>query len=257
MKNRFEEFHALHKQKEVLLIANVWDVQSARIFEASKFKAIATSSSAVAECLGYADGQQMSFEEYLFIIKRIMASVSIPLSVDIEFGYGDTTDQIADNIGRLHDLGVVGINIEDSVIVDGKRSISAPEEFATNLKFITSLLKSRNKEIFIHLRSDPYLLGLADPLGDALTRIKYYDESGAHGLFFPCVTKIEDIKKIAAASTLPVSVMCMPDLPGFKALEAAGIHRISMGPFAKKYVYRQLEETVSQVLKEGSFKAFF
>ena len=196
MNNRFEEFHALHKQKEVLLIANVWDVQSSRIFEASQFKAIATSSSAVAECLGYADGQEMSFEEYLFIIKRILASVSIPLSVDIEFGYGETTDQIAENIGRLHDLGVVGINIEDSVIVDGKRSISPAEEFARKLKSITGLLKSQNREVFIHLRSDPYLLGLTDPLNESLARIKYYDQSGAHGLFFPCVTNIEDIKKL-------------------------------------------------------------
>src|SRR6187551_164728 len=97
-KNQFETFNALHHQSEPLLIGNVWNVQSAKVFEKLKFKAIATSSAAVAETLGYADGEQMSFEEYLFVIRHIMKAVPLPLSVDLEAGYGTTANEVAKNI---------------------------------------------------------------------------------------------------------------------------------------------------------------
>src|SRR5688572_26143183 len=119
MKSSFDQFVKLHLQVEPLLIANVWNAQSARLFEKLKFKALATSSAAVASTLGYSDGEQMSFDEYIFVVKRIRAVTSLPLSVDLEGGYGATADEVVPNIKSLSREGVVGINIEDSTIVNG------------------------------------------------------------------------------------------------------------------------------------------
>lgn len=116
-------FKQLHHGEEPLLLGNVWNVESAKVYEKLGYKALATSSSAVALSLGYEDGEQMSFEEYLYIIKRIKASVSIPLSVDLESGYGDI-DTIVSNILKLTEIGVSGINIEDTYVTGGTRKLT-------------------------------------------------------------------------------------------------------------------------------------
>src|SRR5262249_26319728 len=131
--NNVQYFIDLHKQADPLMIANVWNAESAKVFERTGFKAIATSSAAVAEALGYRDGEEMSFEEYLFIVKRIRASVNLPLSVDLETGFGKTPDEIISNIEKLSQLGVVGINIEDSSITNGTRKIHDAATFSRKL----------------------------------------------------------------------------------------------------------------------------
>ncbi|GAA3934662.1 isocitrate lyase/phosphoenolpyruvate mutase family protein [Chitinophaga oryziterrae] len=254
MKNRFEEFLALHHQPAPLLIGNVWNAQSAKIFEQQNFKAIATSSAAVAETLGYADGEEMSIEEYLFIIKNIAAAVSIPFSVDIEFGYGDTPEEIVSVIRRLHETGVAGINIEDSIVVNGNRSILDAKVFAEKLERITSLL---DVELFINVRTDSFLLGIPNALDDAISRIDLYQHTGVHGLFLPCIAKVADIEKVTAHSLLPVNVMCIPGLPDFKHLQKAGVKRISMGPFLHKNIYQKMNDLAGEIVTTGSFEHLF
>jgi 2-methylisocitrate lyase-like PEP mutase family enzyme len=254
MKNRFEEFSALHHQPAPLLIGNVWNAQSAKIFERQNFKAIGTSSAAVAETLGYADGEEMSIEEYLFIIKNITAAVSIPFTVDIEFGYGDTPEEIVSVIRKLHETGVSGINIEDSIVVNGQRSIVDAKVFAEKLERITSLL---DVGMFINVRTDSFLLGIPNALDDAISRIDLYQHTGIHGLFLPCITKMADIEKVTAHSMLPVNVMCIPGLPDFKHLQKAGVKRISMGPFLHKNIYQRMNELVGEIVTDGSFEHLF
>jgi 2-methylisocitrate lyase-like PEP mutase family enzyme len=257
MKNKFEAFLALHQQAEPLLIGNAWNVQSARVFEQKNFKAIATSSQSVAETLGYEDGQDMPFEDYLFVVKRIAASVSLPFSVDLEGGYGDTPEQIAGNIIQLYNLGVSGINIEDSVVVNGQRSIEHAEIFAEKLRQICELLNAENIKIFINVRSDSFLLGLPNALEDALTRINHYQNTGVNGLFFPCVSEVSDMQKLTQSSKLPINVMCVPGLPNFKQLQSAGVKRISIGPFLNKAVYQKMGAAIDQMVEEGSFDSLF
>lgn len=257
MKNRFNEFLALHHQTEPLQIGNVWNAQSAQVYDKLNFKAIGTSSAAVASSLGFADGEEMSFEDYLFVVKRIAATTSAILTVDLEGGYGETPEAICSNITKLYNIGVVGINIEDSIVVNGQRSIVDAVGFATKIKQITSLLTATGVEVFINVRSDSFLLGLPNALEDALTRTKLYQDAGVHGLFFPCITQIADIEKITALSRLPVSVMCMPGLPDFKALQNAGIKRISAGPFLNMNIYRSLENLIEKITAENSFAALF
>src|SRR6266513_2111242 len=112
--NAYETFLESHHKDFPLLIANAWDVTSAKVFERNGLSAIATSSSAIARSMGYEDGENIPFDLLLQIVERIVNNITIPLSVDIERGYGKSTDHILQNIEGLYDLGVVGFNIEDS-----------------------------------------------------------------------------------------------------------------------------------------------
>jgi 2-methylisocitrate lyase-like PEP mutase family enzyme len=257
MPNQFSTFHSLHHQNSPLLIANAWNVPTAKVFEQLKYKAIATSSAAVAESLGYSDGETMPFDNYILIAKRIVASVAVPVSVDIEGGYGKTVEEIAANITALANIGVSGVNIEDSTLSEGKRVMSEPNVFADKMKSIATILDTNGVKVFINLRTDSFLIGVPDTLKDALKRIAVYNDCGVHGIFVPCITKPDDIKACTATSNLPINVMCMPDLPDFKQLGDAGVKRVSMGPFPYRKVYKMLEGMTEEVLKDGNFKAYF
>jgi 2-methylisocitrate lyase-like PEP mutase family enzyme len=257
MSNSFNQFLELHHQPSPFLIGNVWNVQSAKVFEKQKFKAIATSSAAVAETLGYADGEEVSFDEYLFVVKHIARFTSLPLSVDLEGGYGKSAQQIAENIRLLSNAGVAGINLEDSKIADGKREIVPSPQFAQLVKDICSIIDSQKIKMFINLRCDAFLLATPNAIDEALLRIKAYENTGAHGLFFPCITKIAEIQKITSSTKLPVNVMCMPDLPDFESLKKAGVKRISMGNFLNKRIYQDLEKYLIRTTESGNFHHLF
>ena len=257
MSTSFQKFKKLHHQEKPLLIGNVWNSQSASIFEKLNFSAIATSSAAVAESLGYSDGEEMDFDEYLFVVKHIAHSTSLPLSVDLEAGYGKNPKEIVKNINQLHAIGIVGINLEDSKVRDGKRSIVDESVFAELVREITEELDSSKTEMFINVRCDTFLLGIPDALSVAQQRIKAYEKTGAHGLFFPCITKLEDIVAVTKSTSLPINVMCMPGLPDFNALSTAGVKRISMGNFLNKGVYQNLESSLTRILNDKKFDSLF
>jgi 2-methylisocitrate lyase-like PEP mutase family enzyme len=257
MKLSFDQFVKLHQQDEPLLIANVWNAQSARLFEKLKFKALATSSAAVASTLGYSDGEQMSFDEYLFVVKRISAVSSVPLSVDLEGGYGAIADEVVSNIKALVEEGVVGINVEDSTMVSGTRKILDAGVFADKLAQISAGLTLAEIQCFINVRCDAFLLGLPDTRNEAIKRIQLYQKQGVHGIFLPCITDIEDIKAAAQSIELPLNVMCMPTLPDFDALRTAGVRRISMGNFVNAFGYSMIEKATKEMIEKKSFSPFF
>ncbi|ASK32625.1 carboxyvinyl-carboxyphosphonate phosphorylmutase [Chryseobacterium sp. T16E-39] len=250
-------FRDLHHTIEPLLIGNVWNVQSAKIYEQLGYKALATSSSAVANSLGYEDGEGMSFDEYFYIVERILKSVRIPLSVDLEGGYGNTSDHIVSNIARLAAMGVVGINIEDSIVVDGTRRLLTRDELYEKFQPVVSKLKENSIEIFINFRTDPFLLGIENPVDETLQRIKIFEELGMDGIFVPCITSENDIETIVNATETPINVMCMPDLPDFKTLKNLKVKRISSGNFLNGYIYNRLEDMGRVVLTEQSFSPIF
>jgi 2-methylisocitrate lyase-like PEP mutase family enzyme len=250
-------FKELHQGESPLLLGNVWNVQSAKVLEKAGYKALATSSSAVAMSLGYEDGEQMSFDEYFYIIKRIKSSISIPLSVDLEGGYGSTYEIIVSNIIKLLGIGVVGINIEDSCIVDGKRELLNNDVFYEKLSNILSELKERRSEIFINVRTDPFLLGIENALEETLKRVVLFEKLNVDGIFIPGMTKEEDIKTITGATVLPINVMALPDLPDFETLRALGVRRITSGAFLNRHIYHELEEISNTITHMKSFTALF
>lgn len=251
-----EKFKKLHQQTMPLLLGNVWDASSAKCAQEAGYQAIGTSSAAVANLLGYEDGEQMPFSELAFMVQRIASASLLPLTVDIEAGYSQDPKVIADHIQELAELGVVGINIEDSR-VDETRSLTAKDEFSQLLSHVCQELKVRQIEMFINVRCDAFLLGLEDALEVAIERAKSYQETGADGLFFPCITKAQDIKALVATTPLPINVMSMPELPNFEVLADLGVKRISTGNFAYDAMYAGLGRQLSEIKKQGSYASLF
>ncbi|HMH20956.1 MAG TPA: isocitrate lyase/phosphoenolpyruvate mutase family protein [Puia sp.] len=234
--NAFETFTQLHKGPTPLLLGNIWDVNSARVFKASGYKAIGTSSLAVARASGYEDGEQLPFEVLLQLAKRVTASVQIPFSVDLEAGYSRTPAGITGNIDKLHDAGVVGINIEDT-IAGGTSQLQSIPVFQKILSAVADHISRNNLKIFVNVRTDGFLLGMPTALPETLARIKSYDSTGVDGIFVPCIVDSNDIKEVVKATHLPINVMCTPGLPDFEELGGLGVKRISMGSFFFDKVY--------------------
>ncbi|WP_312228181.1 isocitrate lyase/phosphoenolpyruvate mutase family protein [Pseudescherichia sp.] len=247
------DFNALHHQNHPLLIANVWDASSALIAQQAGYHALGTSSAAIAAMLGYEDGEGMSFDELLFIVTRIKAVTSLPLSVDLESGYGDMTSRIIENIHLLARAGVVGINIEDSHVVNGVRSLDDAHTFASKLQELIAACPS----IFLNIRTDTFLLNIEDALEETLSRGQLYAAHGANGLFVPGVTQPDSIAALAHHVTLPLNVMCMPTLPDFGTLASLGVRRISMGNFIHAAMQDRLKESLCKIQASQSFSDVF
>jgi 2-methylisocitrate lyase-like PEP mutase family enzyme len=251
--SNYQKFRQLHYENIPLLLPNAWDAKSARIFRENGFGAVATSSAAVANALGYEDGEQLPFEELVFVVKRILASIDVPLTVDIEGGYSRDAGEVCENIYKLAYMGVAGINIEDSALTDGTRQLLDADETAAKISRIKAYCTRHNIEVFLNLRTDTYLLNVEDRFEQTLERIKLYEEAGADGIFIPCLTAPDEMAAFCRKTTLPVNVMCMPDLPAFETLKEAGVRRITMGPFMFEYLAKQQAEACSKILHDGNF----
>lgn len=249
-------FKDLHFQDKPLLIGNVWDVPSTRIAEKLNFQAIGTSSAAIASLLGYNDGEEITFSELEYFVERITLNTNLPFSVDLESGYGSNPKDIARNIERLVSIGVVGINIEDSVVRNHRELLDA-HDFARCLAAIKEELIKRNIDVFINVRTDTFLLGLSNAIEETKKRIQFYENAGANGIFTPCIEKISDIQDIVNCTSLPINVMCMPNLPGFEELSGLGVKRISTGNFLFDKMYDEFERVEKRILDQKSFRSLF
>jgi 2-methylisocitrate lyase-like PEP mutase family enzyme len=254
--NHYETFQQLHQHTSPLLIGNIWDAHSARVFGQQGFRALATSSAAVANSFGYEDGEKLPFELLVQLAKKVISEVKIPVSVDMEGGYSRTAVGISENIKKLYDVGVVGINLEDTVS-GGTRSLHPVSEFQKLLEGIQNQLQKYSIKMFLNIRTDGFLLGMPTALDETLMRIKAYEKTGINGVFVPCVEAKEDIKKLAQSTALPINVMCMPKLPSFKELAELGVKRISMGNFVHQFVAKSLENKLQEINKDESFKSLF
>lgn len=226
--NKLLSFKKMHAQEHLLLLANVWDTHSARIIEKVGFQAIATSSAGIADYLGYKDGENISFSTLYKMVKAITSAVSVPVSVDIESGYSEENYKIIEHVIRLADLGVTGINIEDSFKGNktGLKNICEQAELLNQIKH--RLDNQGYKDFFVNARIDTYLQGYYT-YEDTLERSKHYIESGADGIFVPGIQSSEEIRALAAAINVPLNVMSLPGLTDADTLYQLGVRRFSIG----------------------------
>lgn len=253
--NQFETFLQLHQNEEPLILANIWDADSARTVEENGFKAIATSSGAMARAAGYDDGQHLPFDQLLDIVKRIKQNITIPFTVDIEKGYSDSSEGIIRNIERLYGIGISGINIEDTT--ENNKSLQPIETFAKIIEAVANHLVQTNKKVFINLRTDAFLLKHPNALEETVKRAKIYEAAGANGIFAPFVKEESDIATIVKATNLPVNVLSTPGLPDFKTLTVIGVKRISLGSSLHNAMKRELVNKLEAVQKEQSVQSLF
>lgn len=244
----YETFYQLHHRETPFILANAWNVKSAQLIESNGYDAIGTSSGAIANSMGYEDGERIPFKELLYIVQRIAASTKIPLSVDLERGYTNNLNDLVDNVERLIDLGVVGINIEDA---------QGEEIYLRKLSGIKNHLEKRNQKLFINARTDGFLQKLDSPLELTIKRAKLYEDAGVDGLFVTAVADPAIIKKISSATGLPLNVVGSPKLSSVKTLAECGVKRISMAVFLYKAVYNNLDKLAREVRVQQSFDPLF
>ncbi len=224
-----DKFKSLHKQNQPLLIANTWDVISSKAAEKAGFQVIGTSSHAIANILGYEDGENIPFEEMFFVVEKIAKSTSLLVSADFESGYSDDPQQVAKNVEKLVDAGILGINLEDGLTNGKDRSLGDILVLTDKIKAIKSHLQSKGKDIYINARIDTYTTKHPYAINETLKRIKAYETAGADGFFVPLINTDEDIKAVLETTQLPLNVFMKDGLKTYEEFAALGVHRVSYG----------------------------
>lgn len=226
-----QRFSHLHKQNAVFVLPNAWDVISAKVFEESGFEAIGTTSAGIATSLGYKDGEKIPVTKMIEVIKNIADSVKVPLSADIEAGYGTTVNEVLANVKEVIEAGAVGINLEDGTGDSSKPifDISLQKE---KIKAIREMSDSINLPLFINARTDMYWLKVGNPtycFHETVKRAHAYQEAGADCIFVPGLNDVRLIHELRKEITCPINLLVSPDLPSVKALSSIGIERVSTG----------------------------
>jgi 2-methylisocitrate lyase-like PEP mutase family enzyme len=226
-----KRFAELHVKGSPLLLYNAWDAGSAKSILGAGAKAIATSSWSVAAAQGYGDGETIPIPLVEQIVGRIVASVDTPVTLDFEGGYSEDDGELAANISRLLDLGVIGINFEDR-IVKGSGLYSVDRQ-AGRLAAIRRAAERKGVELFINARTDVFFehgKDAAQVVSEAVNRAKAYAAVGASGFFIPGLTDDALIARICESVALPVNVMVTDGVPSNGRLSELGVARISYGP---------------------------
>lgn len=229
---------SLHHNGNLLILPNVWNPIGARMLEAKGFPAAATASAAIAESLGYSDGEQIKLETMLDMIARIVRSVNIPVTADFEAGYSDSITGLQENISRLLDTGAVGINFEDGL--EDSSKLRPLAEQVERIKAVRETAERRGIHLVINARADSFFAeGFSsdeERIEDAITRANAYLQAGAD-----CVYPIGRGDK-ATLTTLrkrinaPINVLATAKTASLKELQSLGINRVSFGP----YIFRSL-----------------
>ncbi|HEV2177840.1 MAG TPA: isocitrate lyase/phosphoenolpyruvate mutase family protein [Terriglobia bacterium] len=252
-KEKAERFRDLHQGPGVLVLANVWDVVSARIVEQAGFPAIATSSAAVANSLGYPDGERIPRAEMLAVVKRIAAKVALPVSADLEAGYGDRPEDMEEIARGLIKAGAVGLNIEDGKDESALVDVSVHVE---KIKRIRDVGESLGIHVVINARTDVYLAQVGEPaarLEHAVRRLNAYREAGADSLFAPCVYDAETIGKLVQAVKGPLNILAGPGVPSVPELQQLGVRRLSFGSWPARAALGLFSRFAHEVREKGTF----
>jgi len=248
---RARDFAALHRAGNPIVLANVWDAGSARILQASGARAIATTSAGVAWSLGYPDGNRVPRGEVLEALARIAKAVEIPLTADIENGYGATPDAVSETIRGCVEVGVVGVNIEDS--------LRPVDEQLLRLETARSAAEATGVSVFINSRIDTHVLGNiggSEWLDETVRRAVAYSEVVANGVFVLGALRAESIQALTSAISLPVNVAFGPGTLSLDELAAAGASRISAGSSIAEAAYSVVQDWALALRNETNANPF-
>lgn len=241
-------FRALHGGTAPLALANAWDVASARVIEAAGAPAIATTSAGVAWSLGAPDGDALGRDQALALIARIAAAVAVPVSADIEGGYGQDADGVEETVTGVIEAGAAGINIED-----GSR---APGELVARLGAVRRAADKAGADLFVNARVDTYLFGIGDPrtrLSETLDRARRYADAGADGVFVPGVADPGVIEALAEGVPVPLNILAGPGSPSVAELGALGVARVSLGSAVAEAAYAVARRAARELAASGGY----
>jgi 2-methylisocitrate lyase-like PEP mutase family enzyme len=249
---------SLHTEHDLLILPNVWNPVGARILQAQGYPAVATASAAISASLGYQDGEKIMRSTLIDLIRRIAASVDVPVTADIEAGYGDSTAELEETITAVIDSGVVGVNIEDSFGEDGV--LRPVEEQCHRISAVRQVAELHGLHLVINARVDSFLssafAGIEEATEDAVERAKAYVEAGADCVYPIGPGDEETVRVLRVRIDSPINILATPAAAPIELLQAIGINRISFGPFVFRSCLKKFID-ITQALKiKGGYACF-
>lgn len=252
-KQKAATFRELHIPGNPLVLCNVWDAGSAKTVAAAGAKAVATSSWSVAAASGYADGERLPLDELLVNLRNIVRSVALPVSVDIEAGYGVNPHEVRRTVERTLEAGAIGCNLEDSAPASGAMRPAADQ--AARIREARKAADSAGNPYFINARTDVFFSKPpaehdAAMVETALERARAYADAGADGIFVPGLVDKALISRFTRAAPLPVNIMILDGSLSAKRLGELGVARVSQGPSPYLSLMKLLGELTRTALAE-------
>ena len=257
-KHKAQSLLTLHRQAPLLILPNVWNPIGARILQAKGYPAVATASAAISASLAYEDGEKLKRSTLIDLIGRIAHSVDVPVSADIEAGYGSSTADLDETINEVVDSGVVGVNIEDSFEEEGL--LRPVEEQCKRISVVRQVADRRGIPLVINARVDSFLSSAfsdhGDATEDAVTRAKAYAKAGADCIY-PIGPGDEGTARVLRTRIeLPINILVTPAAAPLKVLEAIGVNRVSFGPFVFRSCLRKFIDITETLMKQGDYSCF-
>lgn len=249
------QFRQLHRGPAALVLPNVWDVASARIFEEAGFPALATTSAGIAFSLGYPDGQRIPPEEMIARIGRIARAVKVPLSADVESGYGSTPEGAAKTTRDLIQAGAIGMNLEDAS-GDPARPLLDLALAVEKIKAVREAAMQAGVPIVVNARTDVYLLPdaqAATGYDETHRRLTAYRDAGADCVFAPGLKDAEAIGRLVTDLQCPLNILAVPGSPSIPELERLGVARVSLGSGPMRATLSLLRAMAEELKTSGTY----
>jgi 2-methylisocitrate lyase-like PEP mutase family enzyme len=254
-----EELRKLHGGPRVLVLPNAWDVASALVLEELGYPAIATTSAGVAFALGYPDGQRLFRDEMLEVVARIVRAVRVPVTADMESGYGITPKDMAETAKAIVAAGAVGLNLED-VTGDTESSQVDTALQVEKIRAIREASASLGVSLVINARTDVYLM----PIGPEVTRfeqtverLRAYRAAGADCVFAPGVKERDLIQKLVKAVGAPMNILVTPGCPPIPELQKIGVARASIGSGVMRSTLGLVRRIGKELQAAGTYSELF
>lgn len=258
-KEKADKFLKWHYDQDILVLLNSWDRASSKVVEGCGYKAVATTSMGIAASLGYPDCQVIPLNEMLGVIQGIVHAVHVPVTVDIEAGYGNSIPEIINSVAKFIDAGVVGINIEDSL--DLRPDLVDTMEFCERIAAIRELADSKGFHLVINARTDSFYTSSGyeqEKLAEAILRGNKYREAGADCIFVQPVWEKETIATLVKEIIAPINILANPSIgaglpPSVQELQDLGVARLSLGSSLMKAVLAMIKKVADELSEQGTY----
>ena len=250
-------FRSMHRGPKMLVLPNAWDVASARVFEDAGFGAIASTSAGVAFSLGYPDGQKISREEMLARVARIARAVKVPVTADVESGYGNRPEDTERTAREVVEAGAVGLNLEDATgdVHEPLADLSLQIE---RIRAVKAAALKTGVLLVLNARTDVYLAEVGPPetrYDETLRRLIAYRDAGAGCVFVPGLRDAAMIRKLVQDVKCPVNILVGPGSPSIPELQSLGVARVSVGSSAMRATLGLVKRIAEELRGPGTYSA--
>jgi len=257
-RTKAEAFGALHGGHRALLLPNVWDVASARVIQQAGFPAIATTSAGIAFSLGYPDGEKIHRKEMLKIVARIASSVTVPVTADVETGYGPKPEDAALTAEGVIEAGAVGMNLEDGT-ENPDHSLADLFLQLEKIAAVRDTAKRFGVPLVLNARTDVFLLSVGAAEGrydETVRRLSAFRDAGADCVFAPGVKDAATIARLVSDLRCPLNILAGPGSPSVGELEQLGVARVSLGSGPMRATLGLILRMAEELKRTGTYQSF-